>query len=83
MRVMSDAEFCFALAAEYEREAIPSQEDRLIQDLGFDSVDMLNLIPFIEQTARHMVPSGMSFPMIETVRDAYHFMIGLAELTED
>ncbi len=67
-----EPEFIQLLVTEFDVASPPSAEASLTDDLGFDSVDMLNLILFIEEAAGFVaITEPEVYPVIRTVHDAY------------
>lgn len=74
---IDDTDFCRYVAEAFSLSAVPRTEDRLADDLGFDSVAVLELVLVVEELAGAAhggeeggVPSE-EFPALETVADAY------------
>jgi len=61
-----------ALSNEFSLPKSCTDDSRLIEDLGFDSLRLLELIVFIEESAgrRAQTSSELEFPMLETIGDA-------------
>lgn len=55
---------------------------RLVDDLGFDSVDVFDTVLFVEELAGVDTSSnGGSYPLLETVGGAYAYLCELTEVT--
>jgi acyl carrier protein len=81
--VLSSGEFCVAFSAEFDRSSPPNLDDLLVDDLGFDSLDMFNLVAFIEETANSSESDGAGLPILTSVRDAYEYLQELAVRSND
>lgn len=74
---MSPEEFGAFVAAEFELSDAPCLSARLVEDLGLDSLDLFDLVLFIEELAGATVDSisdlQVAYPILYTLADAYHY----------
>lgn len=74
---IGDTDFCRYVAEAFSLSSVPRTEDRLADDLGFDSVAVLELVLVVEELAGAARGGGEGgapseeFPALETVADAY------------
>jgi acyl carrier protein len=67
-------EFADLVQREYELDRAPNPSDRLIEDLGFDSLRLFDLVMFVFELANvNPQGGGMAFPVLETFDDAFTF----------
>jgi acyl carrier protein len=71
---MNEIEFVDQLGTEFKLDPTPSLTQNLIE-LGLDSVDMINLIVYIEELASidGELDGGSDFPVLRSVGDAYTY----------
>jgi acyl carrier protein len=75
-----EIEFIASLSEEFGIDPKPSPESSLWDDLDFDSVDMVDLVLFIEELAQlEVVSEPEMYPVIVFVRDAYDYYTDLAK----
>lgn len=64
-------EFMCVLAKEFHGDGRYRPEDRLVEDLGFHSMSLLELVLFVEELATQPGIDSPSFPLLVTVSDAF------------
>jgi len=76
--VVSEDEFIKCLSAEFGSSSPLKPDAQLVEDLQFDSLDMVNLIVYIEEVSgvTHIADAEI-YPVIRTVRDAYLYLLDL------
>lgn len=78
--LLTSREFARQLSVECGLRPGLSDDSRFIEDLGVDSLGMLNLIIFIEELARgYELATSPEFPIIRTLSDAYSFYLSINE----
>jgi acyl carrier protein len=67
-------EMVTALTEEFELESPVRPADRLVEDLGFDSLGLFELVGWVEERAGATPATlGYSFPSLETIEDVIEF----------
>ena len=75
---MTESEFIERFVEEFGIEAAPSLEVRLWEDLNLDSVDMVDLVLFVEELSKvGQIDNPEFYPVIATLRDAYMYYLDL------
>jgi len=69
---LTETEFTERFAAEFKISPVPSGQSLLCEELGLDSVDMVDLILFLEDLAGlSVVIEPEVYPVIRSVHDAF------------
>jgi hypothetical protein len=71
-----DRQFLQFLQEHFELPSLPEPTDLLIEDLGFDSLRMLELVDAIEDLAAQRTarpPNPVEYPLLLTPGDAFQF----------
>ncbi|MGA8726005.1 MAG: hypothetical protein WB565_13280 [Acidimicrobiales bacterium] len=86
---MTEDEFISSLISEFDIEGVPESSTRFIDQLGFDSVNMLDLVLYVEELAGGAKQRlSSSYPVIASIKDAYIYYedvisIGIPEHATD
>lgn len=69
------SEFRSEIAIYFELESEIEPGTRLIEDLGFDSLRMIELVSFIEDTAGlDEGDASEEYPILETIQDCFDYL---------
>ena len=75
-RTVTEEEFIDCIAGEFDLSPVPSAKSLLVEELGFDSVDMVNLVAYVEELAEvSQIPDADIYPVIRTVGEAYSYLL--------
>jgi acyl carrier protein len=69
-RPLTQQEFSAVLQDYFELERPIAPSDRLVEDLGFDSIQMFEILLLLEETGNHEVPDEVQ-AALQTVGDVY------------
>jgi acyl carrier protein len=74
MSHVDGAAFRQILADEFQLGDVPAMGESFVEDLAFDSMDMVDVIVFLEELAGRPPGRADQYPVIGTVEDAYAYL---------
>lgn len=74
MTHIDGTQFRTILAEEFQLTGAPTMGQSFVEDLAFDSMDMVDVILFLEELAGRRPSHADQYPVINSVEDAYAYL---------
>jgi hypothetical protein len=75
---LTSEEFIAVVVEEFALQTTPKLDDRIIEDVGLDSMQAFNLVALVEEMIQDangtMSAPSLDYPVFESLSDAYRYL---------